>query len=235
MRSAYALVWLVFAIACVPPQGGGTYTAPPQQTTQAPACPDGQYWDGNQCANPQPEPGVADNTGSSCQGGSVVSADGSQCVCPAGTSWDGQQCVGVGNEVQPTVPQDDDGAPQDDDRGDDGDRDHRHHHHNDGDRDHRDHGPACSALVLQKGYAPDQVPYCDGADGRCAQAVLDKGYAPDQIPNCRGAEPRCAQAVLDKGYAPDQLRNCVNVDFACAKAVLDQGYAPDQLGNCRRR
>ncbi len=233
MRSAFLLV---FAIACVPPPGGATYTAAPQQqATQAPSCPDGTYWDGQQCAQPQPMTGETQPAAPSCQGGSVVSSDGTQCVCPDGTSWDGQQCAAA--VASAPAPQDDDNyAPQDDDRGDDDrdgdDRDHRHHHHG---RDHRDRGPACSELVIQKGYAPDQVPYCDGVDGRCAQAVLDKGYAPDQIPNCRGAEPRCAAAVLDKGYAPDQIRNCVNADFACAKAVLDQGYAPDQLANCQRR
>jgi hypothetical protein len=123
----------------------------------------------------------------SCSGGATW--DGTQCVCSGGSTWDGTQCVCPENTTWD--------------------------------------GTQCSGAA-----APPPPPPAGGK--QCRAKLLQKGYAPDQLPNCEGVSDRCALAVLNRGYAPDQLANCRGVDGACAEGVMAKGYAPDQLANCRK-
>src|SRR5205085_12508353 len=50
------------------------------------------HTDANHCACPQGEI-VANNECEPCNGGSVVSDDGTQCVCPSGTQWEDTACA----------------------------------------------------------------------------------------------------------------------------------------------
>ena len=136
---------------------------------------------------PQPDQAQqpADPQQPACTGGSQW--DGSQCVCPAGTSWDGSQCAcpaGSQWDGSQCVADQPASAPQ------------------------ASSGDRCRTALINKGYAPDQLPNCEGVNDRCAVALIHKGYEPGRLIECRGVDGKCAEAMLMKGYAPDQLINC---------------------------
>jgi hypothetical protein len=143
----------------------------------------------------------------SCSGGATW--DGTQCVCAAGTAWDGAQCAAQAGDA----PVCNGGSTWD------------------GAQCVCPAGTTWDGAQCAGAAAPPPPP----AGGKqCRAKLLQKGYAPDQLPNCEGVSDRCALAVLNRGYAPDQLANCRGVDGACAEGVIAKGYAPDQLVNCRK-
>jgi hypothetical protein len=93
----------------------------------------------------------------------------------------------------------------------------------------------CALVLLERGWSPSGLPDCVGVDGSCARALLERGWAPSGLGGCsRGVELTCASELLERGWSPSELRHCRGVEPGCATQVLQQGYAPSNLSNCTR-
>jgi hypothetical protein len=96
-----------------------------------------------------------------------------------------------------------------------------------------DGAPACRQRVLDRGWDPSNLSYCDGVNANCALTLLDRGWSPDGLPGCRGVQEDCAVELLNRGWDPTGLSNCVGADATCARELLDRGWDPSGLTYCQ--
>jgi hypothetical protein len=91
----------------------------------------------------------------------------------------------------------------------------------------------CAEAVIDKGYHPQHLESCKGAEPKCAVALIERGHHPVLLDHCRAVEPACAQAVLGAGYHPIELAHCTHdLGPRCTRALIRAGHHPILLDGC---